>query len=253
MPPVGKMAQPKYQWPSTTIPHAKQFRLNEDFSDPTSHLSHMMPSEQHFIEAARKLGINQDSQIVVYDSYGLFSAARAWWMFKAMGHKAVAILDGGLPAWIAAGHSVVQAHETNCEAGNFVGAYQQKYFCHSEDVLNSLENTEVVIVDARAQGRFYGRESEPRAGMRSGHMPNAINLPYGNLLNNGVFKSKSELEIILTPITLNKKAAITSCGSGVTACILALALALIGFDNIRVYDGSWSEWGASQRFPVVTD
>lgn len=253
MPPVGKMSPPSHQWPQSTIPNAIKFRLNEDFSEPESHLSHMMPTQQLFINAARKLGISNESQIVIYDSYGLFSAARAWWMFKSMGHKGVAVLDGGLPNWLALGYSVEPGKQLNSDLGNFSGQCNPRFFCDSDDVLNSIKQGSTCILDARASGRFYGTEPEPRSGMRSGHMPGALNIPYGDLLLNGKLKSITELNLILAPLIKEKRVVITSCGSGITACILALALELIGHDNTRVYDGSWSEWGANHNLPISLD
>jgi thiosulfate/3-mercaptopyruvate sulfurtransferase len=249
IPPVGNMAAPAYSWPEYRLPNARRFDLNQHFSDLASDLPHTMPSATHFEQAAKALGINQQSQIVVYDDLGLFSAARAWYMFRAMGHNNIAVLDGGLPYWLTLKKPVTDP-QTDIHAkqhrviGNFVAKEQVGYFCDWREVATQTDSQAELILDARAERRFKGLDAEPRAGVRSGHMPNAKNLAYQHFFNQGLFKSPDELAEIFAHINANKQAMIMSCGSGVTACILALAADIIGDKDVRVYDGSWSEWGS---------
>lgn len=255
MPPVGNMKAAEYSWPMHVIPNARRFDLNKDFSDLDSQLPHTMPSAEHFERAAQALGINQQSQVVIYDDLGLFSAARAWYMFKAMGHKNVAVLDGGLPEWIRLNKPVVNIEgedSLKCKAvkGDFIARVNEGYFCDWHEVENQSQQLQEIIFDARARARFKGEVSEPRAGVRSGHIPNSKNLPFSDLLKNGLFKRESELIEIFKKLNSDNKPMIMSCGSGVTACILALAADISGLSNIRVYDGSWSEWGSLEHTQV---
>lgn len=247
IPPIGNMAAPQFSWPEYIIPNARRFDLNKDFSDPLSKLPHTMPSIEHFERSAKALGINQQSQIVVYDDLGLFSAARAWYMFKAMGHKKVAVLDGGLPFWIKLKKPIEELLISNITKnyfdGDFIANPQANFFCDWQEVVAQTRSQDNLILDARGSRRFQGLDAEPRAGVRSGHMPNAKNLPYSDLLNQGLFKSSDELKKIFTKVNREEKAMIMTCGSGVTACVLALAADLVGSKAVRVYDGSWSEWG----------
>ncbi len=250
MPPVGGAKAPARGWPDTVIPHARRFDIAKVFSDLTSQLPHTMPNEEYFTQQVRKLGINQHSQIVVYDDIGIFSSPRPWWMFKAMGHKNIAVLDGGLPAWLAAGLPTTSAVTLEQPQGNFVAHFNKNYFCKAKDVLHAITTANATVLDARSASRFTGQEKDPRVGVRSGHMPNALNLHYQSLLRNGVMLNKDQLKQYFIEIGATKEPFIMSCGSGVTACILALAATIIGYTKIQVYDGSWSEWGADVNLPV---
>ena len=250
IPPVGKMKAPSHSWPDYTIAKSRRFDLNKHFSDHSSDLPHTMPSAEHFEQAAQALGINQQSQIVVYDDLGLFSAARAWYMFKAMGHKNVAVLDGGLPYWMLLNKPII-ANENSSRAytkGDFIAQQQPNYFCNWREVEKQTIEQQQLILDARANSRFSGKVEEPRRGVRSGHMPNSKNLPYGDLFNASeeivLFKPQHELLGIFTQLNAEQKPMIMSCGSGVTACILALAADICDMEQVQVYDGSWSEWGS---------
>ncbi len=226
------------------IPGARRFDFDDHICDKNSGLPHMMPPAEFFTEEMQKLGISKDSFIVVYDKVGVYSSPRAWWMFRAMGHTQVAVLDGGLPAWKNAGHSCgAEAESIAKTRGNFVSHPQEGMFCDSVQVLKALSDPASKVLDARSEGRFKGTEPEPRAGLRSGHMPNSVNLPYANLVVDGFVLAPESLKSIFAKQVEQNQQLIFSCGSGVTACVDALAAELAGYKNLSIYDGSWSEWG----------
>jgi thiosulfate/3-mercaptopyruvate sulfurtransferase len=236
----------------TYIPGSLRFDFDDVLCDHNTSLPHMMPSPEFFTDEMQKLGVNSDSAIVVYDKVGIYSSPRAWWMFRAMGHDQVAVLDGGLPAWIQAGHATVPSLATPKQRGDFASQPQGWLFVDSKTVVQALTDSAFSVIDARSAGRFTGQEPEPRAGLRSGHMPNAVNIPHTILLDNGQLISKSKLRSIFEQY--KDKKMIFSCGSGVTACVVALAAEQAGYKDLAVYDGSWSEWGQPDSgFPVVKD
>lgn len=234
------------------IPGARFFDIKNTFSITTAAFPNTRIDGASFNEKARLLGINKDSVIIVYDDHGIYSSARAWWMFKAMGHNQVVVLDGGLKSWLEAGHNTEEKTEIRLEKGNFEGIYKKEYFKDSQDVLAILDDESEVVVDARASDRFEGLVEEPRKGLRSGHIPNATNLPYTDLLKNGKMLELREIQNRIKDKLTKDKNITFSCGSGITACVLALGAELAGFKNLSVYDGSWTEWGSIDTLPIET-
>jgi thiosulfate/3-mercaptopyruvate sulfurtransferase len=230
------------------IPRSLKFDWDQ-FSDSTTELPHMMPNEDDFTVAAQTLGINNDSLLVVYDAIGIYSSPRVWWMFKAMGFTNCYVLNGGLPAWLAKGYDVDDQHAQPIGTGNFKANDDSRSFCNSSAVLKAIDDKDICIIDARSEERFYGRISEPRVGLNRGHIPNSINIPFEQVLLQHEMKSKEELKQVFENISKDSQL-IFSCGSGVTACIDALAATLIGYQHISIYDGSWSEWGMDIKNPA---
>ncbi|MEQ8239900.1 MAG: 3-mercaptopyruvate sulfurtransferase [Cyclobacteriaceae bacterium] len=234
----------------TFIPGARSFDLNGKFSDINTNLPHMMPDEEHFNQAAKKLGISNDSKIVVYDQFGIYSSPRVWWMFKAMGHRNIAVLDGGLPAWISASKSTIPELNQKIKEGNFKAQLQKEWLADASEVLERSTDSSHMIIDARSAGRFHGTEPEPREGLKGGHIPGSKNLPFQEVLQHGKFKSKEDLERIFEQLGVENETLTCTCGSGVTASIILLAAALAGYEALSLYDGSWSEWGQLDNYPV---
>ena len=199
-----------------------------------------------------ELGISNQHTIVVYDGIGLFSAARAWWNFRIMGAAKVVILDGGFPAWLEVGFPVESGYKPRPKS-SFTASIDQQAVIDFETMKSHVATQDRQIADARTHGRFTGQEAEPRAGVRSGHMPGARSVPASDLSENGKLKSPEKLKQIFADagIDLNKPV-VTTCGSGVTAAIITLALETTGHTNHSLYDGSWSEWGGRQDTDIVS-
>jgi len=224
------------------IPHALRFDWDK-FSDLSNSLPHTMPTSDQFKDAAQELGINSSSIIVVYDREGIYAGPRVWWMFRAMGFKNCYILDGGLPEWVRKGYNLVNTYDKPRAKGDFVANFNKEMIVDRQQVLSALNDKRKRIIDARSADRFYGRVAEPRVGLRLGHIPNSVNIPFETVIFEHKIRTEAELEEIFSPIENKNIQLIFSCGSGVTACIDALAATLIGYENISIYDGSWSEWG----------
>ena len=250
LPPVGKPdATPEYD--EGHIPGAIFFDVNA-ISDTTSDLPHMLPPAHVFSSMMRKLGIGDGQTIVVYDGVGLYSAARVWWMFRAMGVEQVNVLDGGLPKWRAEGHPIEDMPPRPRGERHFTARLNNGLVADLDKVARAL-TTGAQVLDARSRGRFAGTDAEPRAGLRAGHMPGALNLPFTELLADGRMKPAEELASAFDAAGIDRsRPVITTCGSGVTAAILSLALAVTGHDKAPVYDGSWTEWGGRDDTPLAT-
>lgn len=240
------------EWAKETIPGALFFDFDKCICDQCSELPHMMPSADLFQRASRALGINQGSALVVFDRLGIFSSPRVWWMFKSMGFDNIAVLDGGLKSWKEAGLATCAGVENhNDNKGDFIAHEQVNLICDEPQVLTATVNKEIQILDARPEARFLGQVAEPRADLRSGHMPSAKSLPFTHLLDNGKMRKLEQLQVIYAKLIGDDEQAIFSCGSGVTACVLALGATLCGYQHLSVYDGSWAQWGADEKLPVV--
>ncbi len=235
------------------IPGALFFDIDE-VSDEDSDLPHMLPSTVKFASRIKKLGIGSGCRVVVYDSLGIYSAARVWWMFRVMGHTDVYVLDGGLPKWIAEGRPVEDGSPQLRAALHFMPKFDNGLVADIDDVRAIVKADGAQIVDARPGPRFRGDADEPRPGLRRGHIPRSKNVPYDSVVNaDGTLKSPDEIRAAFDAADVDtRKPIVTTCGSGVTAAILALALARIGNPTAAVYDGSFAEWGRPNGLPVET-
>ena len=247
---IDKVGQSLQNKKLELIPNSRFFDLEGKFSDHTVNLPHTLVNEKTFSDEAQNLGINQDSVIVCYDRWGVYSSPRVWWMFKAMGNSNVYVLDGGLPSWIENNFETNSIYFQSIKKGDFTADFQEDWFADTQVMLNSINDRNKIIIDARSEGRFNGTSPEPRQGLRSGHIPNSKNLFFENVLDGTILKSKTELKSIFEKLTNSTNENIFTCGSGITASILAFASTIAGFDNIKVYDGSWSEWGVDENLPI---
>jgi thiosulfate/3-mercaptopyruvate sulfurtransferase len=250
LPTAGR--DPKAEYAKAHIPGARFFDI-DDIADSRSSLPHMVPPPEKFISRMRAMGIGDGHQVVVYDTAGVFSAPRVWWTFRLMGKHDIAVLDGGFPKWLAEG----------CPVEDMPPILRERHITvqrHAELVKNVTQVAAASklgdheIIDARAPGRFAGVDPEPRPGLRVGHIPGSKNVHFATLLNpDGTMKSPEALRQVFEAAGVDlKKPAITTCGSGVNAAILALALELVGHRNHAVYDGSWAEWGMYNDLRVAT-
>src|SRR6185437_12789501 len=236
------------------IPGARYFDIDR-IADQDTDLPHMVPTPGRFAKLMGELGVANPSRIVFYDQKGLASAARGWWLMGLFGHDAVAVLDGGLPKWQHESRAVEAGEPTLPRSSTFRPDFRATRLRGVGDVLGNVSTQAELVLDARAAGRFTGEVLEPRAGMRSGHMPGSPSLPYTDLLNaDGTFRSAEAVRARLAQAGVDgSRPVVTSCGSGVTACILTLGLRLAGLPEGSVYDGSWTEWGGRSDTPVETN
>ncbi|MEZ5673829.1 thiosulfate/3-mercaptopyruvate sulfurtransferase [Thalassovita litoralis] len=250
LPGTGRDAKAEYE--AKHIPGARFFDIDE-ISDQRSELPHMVPPVEKFMSRLRAMGVGDGHQVVVYDSQGVYSAPRVWWLFRLMGQDNIAVLDGGLPKWEAEGREIEDLppivrdrHMTVRRQNHMVKDVTQ--------VSSASKLGDYVIVDARSAERFRGEVEEPRAGLRRGHIPSARNVPFTDVLTaQGTMKSPEECRAIFEAAGVDMaKPVIASCGSGVTAAVLCLALERTGKTDHSIYDGSWSEWGAFPTLPVAT-
>lgn len=244
---------PRAEFLAEHIPGAVYFDI-DTISDKSSPLPHMLPSPEQFSAQVRKLGLGDGNKIVVYDGLGLFSAARVWWMFRVFGHEDVAVLDGGLRKWKAEGR-VLETSAPIARERHFTARLNSLLVRDVDDVRRNVATRREQVIDARSPGRFAGREPEPRQGLRSGHIPGSKNLPFGEIVDpaSGTLLPADALAARFAAAGIDPaKPIVASCGSGVSACTLALGLHLIGAHQVAVYDGSWTEWGGRPDTPIET-
>lgn len=236
------------------IEGAQRFNI-DDIADPDDPLPHTLPSAELFAEKVGALGVGNDDLVVIYDVYGLWSAARPWWMFRAMGFDNVKVLDGGLAKWKAEGRPIVGGPAYAVEPKTFSANFRPELLRSRDQMMANVTSRAEQVVDARAAGRFEGKDPEPRAGMRSGHIPGSRSLPISELIDgeSKTLKNASELSKLFDAAGVDpSKPVVSSCGSGVTACVIAIAAYRLGHPNMAVYDGSWTDWGGRQDTPIET-
>ena len=250
----GDHRDPQQEYLDQHIPGARFFDIDA-IADPEHDCPHMLPSAKDFAESVAALGVGCDTEVVIYDTKGLFSAARAWWMFQVYGHHAVEILAEGLPGWLSAGLTTESGQVMAVRAEyDFVPERQSGWLADLESVRLAMEDDRTLVLDARSASRFAGDEEEPRPGVSPGHIPGSVNCHYASLLTGDPtrLKSLADLEVVLAPTgALSAESVITTCGSGISACLLALALHELGRSPVAVYDGSWAEWGGRPDCPIA--
>jgi thiosulfate/3-mercaptopyruvate sulfurtransferase len=238
------------EYPELKIKGARIFDMETCFLDKKSPIPNMFPSESEFARECGKLGISNKSIIVVYDNLGIYTSPRVWWMFRSMGHKNIGVLDGGLSAWKNQNYECETRFLEDYQSKNYNAEYQSDHVIGSKEVLENIASQEMILIDARSEGRFLGEIPEPRENMENGHIPNSLNLPFRTVLEKGKMKSKSELNRIFKNFDLQTRKIAFTCGSGITACIILLAFEQVSSNQKALFDGSWSEWGQMDQFPV---
>lgn len=223
------------------IPGSIQFDLSRTFLNKNGTMPNTIPEASYFEEQCRKIGINKDSHIVIYDKLNVYASPRARWLFKVMGHDNVTILDGGFASWISANYTTVDSLTTECQMGNFEAKLIKEKVKYFQDIKSNIENNTFEIFDARSAGRFNGTATEPREGLQSGSIPNSNSLPYTDVIDNGYFKKPEALEKVFANVS-TEGPLVFSCGSGITACIIMTAAELVMDNPMAIYDGSWTEY-----------
>ena len=244
---------PRHEFALQHIPGAVFFDIDE-IADSASDLPHMLPAPEKFSSKVRKLGLGDGVRLVVYDQRGLFSAPRVWWTFRHFGHDDVAVLDGGLPKWLAEGRAVEDGPARPVER-HFTARTNSFMLRDKEQMRSNIESRREQVLDARGRGRFEGSEPELWPGRRQGHIPGSLNLPYTDLIEPGTqtLRPAEELRSLFAAAGLDmKRPVVTTCGSGITAAVLALGLHVAGHRDVALYDGSWAEWGLPGDTPVET-
>ena len=239
----------KKEYETMHIKNAYFFDIDK-ISDIKTNLPHMLPSQSKFEKKVRSFGINQNSLIAAYDVKGIFSSPRVWWMFKYFGHNNIFVLNGGLKKWLKEKKPVTNK-KTYFKKGNFISQLSKEFLVTKNEVLESINRKNSLTFDARHKDRFNGKVKEPRKGLRSGHIPGSKNIFWGNLINRkGTLVSKKKINNLFNKFPIKNKKIITSCGSGITACILSLSLLHGPKIQTSVYDGSWAEWGQNKKLPI---
>lgn len=242
--------QEEYNEVNQQIKGSLFFDIKNKFSDFNAEFPNTVLNTEEFEEQAQELGVNQNSCVVVYDEYGIYSSARVWWLFKLFGFDNIAVLNGGFPVWKSKEYSIETKQENKLSKGNFKANYRPELFKDHTQVLKNITKDEFLVADARSKGRFLAEAPEPRKEVRGGRIPKSVSLPYSELLKEGYLKQKEELESIFKEINPQNQKMIFSCGSGITACVLALGAEISENKNYAVYDGSWTEWGSKLELPV---
>ena len=247
MPQEKRNAKKEYE--AMHIKNAYFFDIDK-ISDIKTNLPHMLPSQRKFEKKVRSFGINQNSLIAAYDVKGIFSSPRVWWMFKYFGHNNIFVLNGGLIKWLKEKKPVINK-KTYFKKGNFISQLSKEFLVTKNEVLESINRKNSLTFDARHKDRFNGKVKEPRKGLRCGHIPGSKNIFWGNLINRkGTLVSKKKINNLFNKFPIKNKKIITSCGSGITACILSLSLLHGPKIQTSVYDGSWAEWGQNKKLPI---